>query len=90
MSQQQVPVSVSPLRRRMLDDMAMRGLREETQRTPTPARFSAPQGGSVQQSRNCAHSLVRATRLRARARTNSSLSIMASHSLNASRSWFPA
>jgi integrase/recombinase XerD len=32
MSQQQVPVSVSPLRRRMLDDMAMRGLREETQR----------------------------------------------------------
>ncbi len=32
MSQQQVPVFVSPLRRRMLDDMAMRGLREETQR----------------------------------------------------------
>jgi len=32
MSQQQVPVSVSPLRRRMLEDMAMRGLREETQR----------------------------------------------------------
>jgi len=32
MSQQQVPVSVSPLRRRMLDDMAVRGLREETQR----------------------------------------------------------
>ena len=32
MSQQQVSVSVSPLRRRMLDDMAMRGLREETQR----------------------------------------------------------
>jgi len=32
MSQQQAPVSVSPLRRRMLDDMAVRGLREETQR----------------------------------------------------------
>jgi len=32
MSQQQAPVFVSPLRRRMLDDMAMRGLREETQR----------------------------------------------------------
>jgi len=32
MSQQQVRVSVSPLRRRMLDDMALRGLREETQR----------------------------------------------------------
>lgn len=32
MSQQQASVSVSALRRRMLDDMAMRGLREETQR----------------------------------------------------------
>ena len=32
MSQQQIPASVSPLRRRMLDDMAMRGLRQETQR----------------------------------------------------------
>ena len=32
MSQQQALVSVSPLRRRMLDDMALRGLREETQR----------------------------------------------------------
>ena len=32
MSQQQSPVAVSSLRRRMLDDMAMRGLREETQR----------------------------------------------------------
>ena len=32
MSQQPTPSSVSPLRRRMLEDMAMRGLREETQR----------------------------------------------------------
>src|SRR3954447_12146450 len=32
MSQLQASVVVSPLRRRMLDDMAMRGLREETQR----------------------------------------------------------
>src|SRR5471032_1676819 len=32
MSQQLTPSSVSPLRRRMLEDMAMRGLREETQR----------------------------------------------------------
>jgi len=32
MSQQHASISVSPLRRRMLDDMAMRGLREETQR----------------------------------------------------------
>ena len=32
MSQQQTSVSVSPLRRRMLDDMVMRGLRQETQR----------------------------------------------------------
>jgi integrase/recombinase XerD len=32
MSQQPVHSSVSPLRRRMLEDMAMRGLREETQR----------------------------------------------------------
>ncbi len=32
MSQQQASVPVSPLRRRMLDDMAMRGLHEDTQR----------------------------------------------------------
>jgi integrase/recombinase XerD len=32
MSQQPIQSSVSPLRRRMLEDMAMRGLREETQR----------------------------------------------------------
>src|SRR3954451_17532169 len=32
MSQPTVQPTVSPLRRRMLDDMAMRGLREETQR----------------------------------------------------------
>ena len=32
MFQQPTPSSVSPLRRRMLEDMAMRGLREETQR----------------------------------------------------------
>ena len=32
MSEQPIPSSVSPLRRRMLEDMAMRGLREETQR----------------------------------------------------------
>ena len=32
MSQQPNPSSVSPLRQRMLEDMAMRGLREETQR----------------------------------------------------------
>ncbi len=32
MSQQHASISVSPLRRRMLDDMAMRGLREERQR----------------------------------------------------------
>ena len=32
MSQQQVSIPVSPLRRRMLDDMAMRGLHEDTQR----------------------------------------------------------
>ena len=32
MSQQPTPSSVSPLRRRMLEDMAMRGLREETPR----------------------------------------------------------
>ena len=32
MLQQPTPSSVSPLRRRMLEDMAMRGLREETQR----------------------------------------------------------
>ena len=32
MSQHQASVSVSPLRRRMLDDMAMRGLHEDTQR----------------------------------------------------------
>jgi len=32
MSQRQASAVVSPLRRRMLDDMAMRGLREETQR----------------------------------------------------------
>ena len=32
MSQQSTQSSISPLRRRMLEDMAMRGLREETQR----------------------------------------------------------
>src|SRR5258708_25114100 len=32
MSEHPIPWSVSPLRRRMLEDMAMRGLREETQR----------------------------------------------------------
>src|SRR5258706_8917182 len=32
MSPQPIHSSVSPLRRRMLEDMAMRGLREETQR----------------------------------------------------------
>ncbi|WP_131196778.1 phage integrase N-terminal SAM-like domain-containing protein [Lichenihabitans psoromatis] len=32
MSQQQASVPVSPLRRRMLDDMAMRGLHEDTKR----------------------------------------------------------
>ena len=32
MSQQQASTPVSPLRRRMLDDMAMRGLYEDTQR----------------------------------------------------------
>ena len=32
MTDQPVPPSVSPLRRRMLEDMAMRGLREDTQR----------------------------------------------------------
>ena len=32
MSNQPTPRPVSPLRRRMLEDMAMRGLREETQR----------------------------------------------------------
>jgi hypothetical protein len=32
MSQQPITSSVSPLRQRMLEDMAMRGLREETQR----------------------------------------------------------
>src|SRR5260221_6515227 len=32
MSEQPIPSSVSPLRGRMLEDMAMRGLREETQR----------------------------------------------------------
>ncbi len=32
MSQLQASVVVSPLRQRMLEDMAMRGLREETQR----------------------------------------------------------
>ncbi|RYC30297.1 hypothetical protein D3273_19725, partial [Lichenibacterium minor] len=32
MSQQQASTPVSPLRRRMLDDMAMRGLHEDTQR----------------------------------------------------------
>ena len=32
MSQQQASIPVSPLRRRMLDDMAMRGLHEDTQR----------------------------------------------------------
>src|SRR6266403_242716 len=32
MSEQPIPSSVSPLHRRMLEDMAMRGLREETQR----------------------------------------------------------
>ena len=33
MSQQQASIPVSPLRRRMLDDMAMRGLHEDTQRS---------------------------------------------------------
>ena len=32
MSNQSILLPVSPLRRRMLEDMAMRGLREETQR----------------------------------------------------------
>ncbi len=32
MTNQQVQPAVSPLRRRMLEDMAMRGLREDTQR----------------------------------------------------------
>jgi hypothetical protein len=32
MSQQRTSSPISPLRRRMLEDMAMRGLREETQR----------------------------------------------------------
>ena len=32
MSQHQASIPVSPLRRRMLDDMAMRGLQQETQR----------------------------------------------------------
>ena len=32
MSNHPIPRPVSPLRRRMLEDMAMRGLREETQR----------------------------------------------------------
>ncbi len=38
MSQQQASVPVRPLRRRMLDDMAMRGLHEDTQRNYMPPR----------------------------------------------------